>query len=76
MRFAVMSLLAVSALTLTACSTLDLGRDEDGPSARELGANCEPARASDPAAPGDWICPDEPGDREVRAGHRMRRGDN
>lgn len=72
MRFVLISTLSVAALALSGCETLSLGSDDDV-RARELGAECRPTRASEAAAPGDWICPDEPGDPDIRPGHRIRR---
>lgn len=48
---------ALSGLTLSGCAYLEGGRNENLPSAAELGAgDCRQAGPQDPAAPGEWIC--------------------
>lgn len=67
-----LTLLAAS-FALTGCAYLEGGRNEDLPSASELGADdCRPAGPQDPAAPGEWICDrgDSPFQR-TRPRHRV-----
>jgi hypothetical protein len=61
--------IAAALCVSTACAPL---LDLAGPSLFNLAGkqSCEPARAGDPAAPGEWICPTSTGDR-ARPRHRV-----
>jgi hypothetical protein len=64
--------LACLSLTLSGCAWLSGGRDDDLPSAAELGAGeCRPAGPQDPAAPGEWICDRGEGFDRVQPRHRV-----
>lgn|GEM_PF-3966883 len=56
-RLRLMALTLPVTAALSGCAYLEGGRNENLPSAAELGAgDCRQAGPQDPAAPGEWIC--------------------
>jgi hypothetical protein len=68
-KLAIRAAAAFLLTTVSACAPL---LDLAGPSLFNFAGkqSCEPARAGDPAAPGEWICPTSTGDR-ARPRHRV-----
>ncbi|MCW5723346.1 MAG: hypothetical protein KIS81_00140 [Maricaulaceae bacterium] len=68
-----LTVLALAALALAGCETPaeDAGRNivREALNARD----CEPARASDAAAPGEWICGRDTDTPRARPRHRVTR---
>ena len=61
-------------LVLSGCAYLEGGRNENLPSAAELGAGeCRQAGPQDPAAPGEWICDRGDGHERVQPRHRVEK---
>lgn len=70
------SALVLVPLALSGCAYLEGGRNEDLPSAAELGAGeCRQAGPQDPAAPGEWICDRGDGFERVQPRHRVENDD-
>ena len=65
-----------AAIALAGCSALNWDRDDDGPTAREMGqADCGLGGAHSPAGPGDWVC-EENGDTTRQTQNPVYPGDN
>lgn len=65
-------LVSIAALAVSGCSILTEAREDELPSAAEMGAgDCHPAGPHDAAAPGEWICPGETGADRVQPRHRV-----
>ena len=65
-------LICVTGLAVSGCAFLAEARDDEVPSARELGAGeCQQAGPHDAAAPGEWICDRGDNRDEVRPRHRV-----
>ena len=70
-RMTAFAALPLSAFALAGCAFLSDAREDEMPSAAELGAGeCRPAGPHDVAAPGEWIC--DRGDGRTRNEPRHR----
>jgi hypothetical protein len=64
--------LLAAPLFLTGCAFLADAREDEVPSAAELGfGDCRPAGPHDPAAPGEWVCDEGDGDVRYKPRHRI-----
>ena len=62
----------LACLALGGCALLAEGREDELPSAREMGAGeCQPAGPHDAAAPGEWVCDRGDAREEVQPRHRV-----
>lgn len=64
--------IALSGLAVSGCAFLSEAREDEVPSASEMGmGGCEPAGPHDAAAPGEWLCEGETGNDRVQPRHRI-----